>query len=97
MPDKPTSSRSTDVRNQRRRRPHKILEFPKPSRSTDWDTDMMIVFELDRRFAIDVVVTELSPKPADVIPILTKRQPKKPSRPTKGLNDDAGPVNTPAC
>jgi hypothetical protein len=39
---------------------------------------MMIVFELDRRFAIDVVVTELSPKPAEVIPILTKRQRKSP-------------------
>ena len=75
MPDRPTSSRS-DVRNRRPRKQHKILEFPKPSRSTDWDTGMMIVFELDRRFAIDVVVTELSPKPADVIPILTKRQPK---------------------
>jgi hypothetical protein len=83
MPDKTTSSRSTDANNRRRRKPHKILEFPKPSRSTDWDTGMMIVFELDRRFAIDMVVTELSPKPADVIPILTKSQRKRPLRPTK--------------
>ena len=40
---------------------------------------MTIVFELDRWFAIDAVVTELNQKPAEVIPILKKRQQRSPS------------------
>ena len=94
MPDKPTSSRTTDASNRRSATLHKVLEFPKPSCSTDWDTDMMIVFELDRRFAIDVVVTELNQKPADVIPIRTKRQGRSRPRPGPGLIDAAGTGNT---
>jgi len=42
---------------------------------------MMIIFELDRRFAIDLVVTELNQKPGDVIPIRRKRKGKSGSRP----------------
>jgi hypothetical protein len=57
----------------------------------------MFVFELDRRFAIDVVVTELSPKPAEVVPILTKSQQKRSARPPEGLNDGDESCETPAC
>jgi hypothetical protein len=81
MPDKPISSRTTDASNRRPATLHKVLEFPNPSRSTDWDTGMMIIFELDRRFAIDLVVTELNQKPGDVIPIRRKRKGKSASRP----------------
>ena len=57
---------------------------------------MMIVFELDRRFAIDMVVTELSPKPADVIPILTKTPAEKALTSAQGLNGRSS-VKTPEC
>ena len=78
MPDNPTSSQSNNASNRRRTR-NNVTEFPNPARSTDWDAGMMIVFELDRWFAIDAVVTELNQKPAEVIPILKKRQGKNPS------------------
>jgi hypothetical protein len=85
MPDKPTSSRSTSASNRRRGTLHNVIEFPKPSGSETWDAGLMIIFELDkRRFAIDWNVTELSQKPADVIPILKKRQGKSTSRPRRG-------------
>jgi hypothetical protein len=41
----------------------------------------MIVFELDRRFAIDWNKTELNQKPPEVISILKKRQGKGRPRP----------------
>jgi DNA-directed RNA polymerase subunit H (RpoH/RPB5) len=46
---------------------------------------MMIIFELDRRFAIDLVVTELNQKPGDVIPIRRKAQGEKRITPASGL------------
>ena len=70
MSDKPTSSRSIDASNRRRKTLGKVVEFPKASVSEAGDTGLMIIFELDeRRFVVDWNVTEFSLKPAEVIPI----------------------------
>ena len=74
MPNKPTSSRSTDAINRRRRTLHNVIEFPEASGA--WDAGLMIVFELDARFAIDPNVPEMNQKPAEVISILKKRRGK---------------------
>jgi hypothetical protein len=81
MPDKPISSQANDASNRRRRTLHNVIEFPEASGAAAWDAGLMIVFELDRRFAIDWNVTELNQKPAEVIPILKKRHGKSRVRP----------------
>jgi hypothetical protein len=72
MPNKPTSPRSTG--DSRRRRGKLITEFPKASGAEAGDAGLTIIFELDeRRFAAGWNITELSQKPAEVIPIRQKR------------------------
>jgi hypothetical protein len=73
MPNKPTSSRSPGASRRRRGKLPKITEFPKATGDETRDAGPTIVFELDeRRFAAGWNITELSQKPAEVIPIRKK-------------------------
>jgi hypothetical protein len=73
MPNKPVSSRSTASSNRRRGKLPKIAEFPKVSGAEARDAGPTVTFELDeRRFAVGWNITELSQKPAEVIPIRKK-------------------------
>jgi hypothetical protein len=56
---------------------------------------MMIIFELDRRFAIDLVVTELNQKPGDVIPIRRKRKGK--AHPARVRSETTSLISENAC
>jgi hypothetical protein len=82
MPDNPISSHSNNVSNRRRRTLNNVIEFPNPFGSA-WGAGPTIIFEVDRRFAIDLVVTELYHKPAEVVPISKQRQRKGRSRSRK--------------
>ena len=74
MPNKPTTSRSIRASSGRRGKLPKITEFPKASGAEVREAGLTIVFELDeRRFAVGWNITELSQKPAEVIPIRKKR------------------------
>jgi hypothetical protein len=74
MPDKPTSSRSNEASNRRRRTLHNVTEIPKPSGSKRGDAGLTIHFQLEDRWGfIDLNVAELNQKPAEVIPIQQKR------------------------
>ena len=73
MTNKPTSSRSTGASRRRRGKLPKITEFPKVSGAETHDAGPTVIFELDeRRFAAGWNITELSQKPAEVIPIRKK-------------------------
>jgi hypothetical protein len=73
MPNKPTSSKSIRASGRRRGKLPKITEFPKASGAETRDAGPTIIFELDeRRFAAGWNITELSQKPAEVIPIRKK-------------------------
>ena len=74
MPNKPTSSRSIRASGRRRGKLPKITEFPKASGDGAHEAGPTIIFELDEgRFAVGWNITELSQRPAEVIPIRQKR------------------------
>jgi hypothetical protein len=74
MPNNTTSSRSIRASGRRRGKLPKITEFPKASGDEAREAGPTIIFELDeRRFAVGWNITELSQKPAEVIPIRKKR------------------------
>jgi hypothetical protein len=59
---------------------NKVTRFPQPRQGAAEvpSDDQMILFSmLDRRFAIQWTVTELSAKPAEVIPMQKRRRRKK--------------------
>jgi hypothetical protein len=60
---------------------NKVREFPKPVTGPLPINEPIVLFSLGgRRFAIEWIVTELNPKPAEVVPIWHPRKTAKRAR-----------------